>query len=177
MEGEWSIRKLNDWYERYSDEVFRYVLMMTGDPEMAKDLTHDTYIKAYHSMNRFKGETSERNWLYRIARNATIDEFRKRKPFRYVADSFAATSMISTTEYLPEQVAQQGEYEAYLYRALQQMKRSYREVIILRKIKDLTVRETAEILGWNESKVKTTLHRALEALKKQMLKEGYNHDA
>ncbi|MGD6831329.1 RNA polymerase sigma factor [Sutcliffiella halmapala] len=165
--------KLREWYHQYSDDIFRYILMMTGDQERAKDLTHDTFLKAYHSLSSFKGETSDKNWLYRIARNVTIDDMRKRKPLRYLLDSFAS---LASHDPLPETVAQLGEREEELYRALQAIKRSYREVIILRKIKDLTIKETAEVLNWNENKVKVTLFRGLEALKKQMIKEGYKHE-
>ncbi|WP_157842796.1 RNA polymerase sigma factor [Bacillus alkalisoli] len=174
MEGEWTKQKLNEWYGNYSDEIYRYVLMMTGDQELAKDLTHDTFIKAYLNLDSYRGDTSERNWLYKIARNAAYDEFRKRKSFRFVMETFAAN--LTSTDYIPEQVTQQGEYETQVYRSLQKIKRSYRDVIILRKVKELSIRETADILNWNEGKVKTTLHRALEALKKQMKKEGYNHE-
>lgn len=174
MEEEWLKQKLNKWYREYSDDIYRYILMMTADAELAKDLTHDTFIKAYKNMESFRGEASEKNWLYRIARNATIDEMRKRKPLQYVIDSYTS---FTTNDYLPEQVTQLGEREEELYRALQKLKRSYREVIILRKIKELSIQETAEVLNWTEGKVKTTLFRALEALKKQMVKEGYNHEA
>ncbi|WP_417899890.1 RNA polymerase sigma factor [Bacillus haimaensis] len=98
---------------------------------------------------------------------------RKRKPLRYMFDSFAPLASQYT---LPENIAQLGEREEELYRALQAIKRSYRDVIILRKIKELTIKETAEVLNWSENKVKVTLFRGLEALKKQMIKEGYKHE-
>ncbi len=173
MEEELILQKLNDWYWSYSDEIYRYILMLTADHELAKDLTHDTFIKAYKSMESFRGEASVRNWLFRIARNTTIDDARKRKPLRFVVDSYAS---LATNDYLPEQVTQLGESEKELYHSLLKLKRSYREVIILRKIKELTIQETAEILDWSEGKVKITLYRALNALKKQMLKEGYVHE-
>lgn len=165
--------KLKEWYQIYSDDIYRYILMMAGDPERAKDLTHDTFLKAYYSLPSFRGETSDKNWLYRLARNITIDDMRKRKPLRYMLDSFTS---FASHDPLPENVAQLGEREIELYRALQAIKRSYRDVIILRKIKELTIKETAEVLNWTENKVKVTLFRGLEALKKQMIKEGYKHE-
>ncbi|WP_373323202.1 RNA polymerase sigma factor [Alkalihalobacterium chitinilyticum] len=73
----------------------------------------------------------------------------------------------------PDQITTLGETEEVLFKSLKKLKRPYQDVIILRKIKDLTIKETAEILGWKESKVKTTLFRGLDALRKQMEKEGY----
>ncbi|MFS0820593.1 RNA polymerase sigma factor [Bacillus sp. 1P02SD] len=168
-----SLEKLNEWYFKYSVDIYRYVLMLTAEQELAKDITHDTFIKAFKYMESFRGEASEKNWLYRIAHNTTIDEIRKRKPLRFIVNTYAS---IATNDYLPEKVIQLGESEEQLYRSLQKLKRAYREVIILRKIEELNIRETAEILNWTESKVKTTLFRALEALRKQMIKEGYEHE-
>lgn len=99
MEEELILQKLNDWYWSHSDEIYRYILMLTADHELAKDLTHDTFIKAYKSMRSFRGEASVRNWLFRIARNTTIDDARKRKPFRFIVDSYAS---LATNDYLPE---------------------------------------------------------------------------
>ncbi|SDY26222.1 RNA polymerase sigma-70 factor, ECF subfamily [Evansella caseinilytica] len=173
MEATYARQKIQDWYLLYSDDIYRYILMMIGDHEQAKDLTHDTFIKAYNSLNRFEENTSDKNWLYKIARNVTIDYIRKRKPIQFITESFA---FIPSKEPCPEEIAQLGESEEQLYRSLKKLKRSYQEVIILRKIKELSIRETAEVLDWNEGKVKTTLFRGLHALKQQMIKEGYEHD-
>jgi RNA polymerase sigma-70 factor, ECF subfamily len=173
VEEEVKKQRIREWYKKYNDEIYRFILMMIGDHEQAKDLTHDTFLKAYNHLHHFKGETSEKNWLYRIARNVTIDFMRKRKPIRYFADSFKAFPSNNDT---PDKIMQLGEAEGQLYRALSKLKRTYREVIILRKIKELSIRETAEVLGWKESKVKTTLFRGLQALKIQLQKEGYDHE-
>lgn len=74
---------------------------------------------------------------------------------------------------LPEEKIEMKESAYELYKALGAIKDSYREVIILRKIKEFSIEETAEILGWSDSKVKSTLYRAIPVLEKQLLKEGY----
>ena len=63
-----------------------------------------------------------------------------------------------------------------LYLSLQQLKASYREVILLRKLKDFSTKETTTILGWSESKVKMNLKRALEAIKIGIRKQGYTKE-
>lgn len=173
LEEELKKQKIQTWYKEYSDGIYRFILIMIGDHEQAKDLTQDTFIKAYHHLDYFEGKTSDKNWLYRIARTVTIDFMRKRKPIRYMFDSING---IPAKDPSPEKIVQLGEEEEQVYRALSQLKRSYREVIILRKIKELSVRETAEVLEWKETKVKTTLSRALKALKTQLRKEGYHHE-
>jgi RNA polymerase sigma-70 factor, ECF subfamily len=173
LEEELAKAKIQQWYDLYSEEIYRFILMMIGDHAEAKDLMHDTFLRAYGAMASFEGNTSEKNWLYKIARNTTIDFQRKRRPIQYVVESFTT---YSAADRCPQELATLGEAEEILYRSLKKLKRSYQEVIILRKIKELTIEETAEILSWNESKVKNTLFRGLAALKHQMEKEGYNHE-
>ncbi|WP_143521171.1 sigma-70 family RNA polymerase sigma factor, partial [Pseudomonas sp. 2995-1] len=75
-----------------------------------------------------------------------------------------------------ETIAQLGEREKELYCAMKKLKRSYQEVIYLRKVQELSVKESAHILNCSEAKVKTTLHRALDVLRKELIKGGYTHD-
>ncbi|WP_317949550.1 RNA polymerase sigma factor [Rossellomorea marisflavi] len=164
-------QKIREWYVEYNEAIFRYIVLMIGDREQAKDLTHDTFLKAFHRLEAFQGEMSDKNWLYRIARNATIDFIRKRKPLHYVTEMF--TGMGGST---PEDIVEAGEEERMVYDAMNRLKRSYREVLLLRKFKGLSIRETADVLGWKESKVKTTLSRALQAMKAQLEKEGYHRE-
>ena len=63
-------------------------------------------------------------------------------------------------------ILQINENNRLLYQAIQSLKANYRDVIILRGIKELSVSETASILNWNENKVRTTYHRALKSLQK-----------
>ena len=74
---------------------------------------------------------------------------------------------------MPEEVFRIKEESYELYKALEKLKDTYRKVIILRKIKGFSIEDTAKILGWTEGKVKSTLFRAIPALKKQIKKEGY----
>ncbi|KQU63173.1 hypothetical protein ASG66_01820 [Bacillus sp. Leaf406] len=164
-------QKIREWYMEYSDPIFRYIVLMIGDREQAKDLTHDTFLKAFHRLEGFQGEMSDKNWLYWIARNTTIDFIRKKKPLHYVAEMFTGVNGVT-----PEDLVEAGEEERLVYRAMSRLKRSYREVLLLRKIKGLSIRETADVLGWKESKVKTTLSRALQAMKVQLEKEGYHRE-
>ncbi|MGF2614341.1 RNA polymerase sigma factor [Rossellomorea aquimaris] len=108
MEDEDRKQRIREWYQEYSDAIYQFIFIMIGDHEQSKDLTHDTFLKAYNHMGHFKGETSDKNWLYRIARNVTIDFMRKRKPIRYIADSLKA---FPSNDHSPERIIQLGEAE------------------------------------------------------------------
>jgi RNA polymerase sigma-70 factor, ECF subfamily len=157
-------------YEEYHQEIFRYIFMMIGERQQAKDLMQETYVKALLNIEDFRGEASPKTWLYRIARNVAIDYQRKKKPATYYLDHLLP---IKSNQATPEEVTVLGDDVEQLYAALSRIKKGYRDVIILRKIREFSVMETATILGWKESRVKTTLHRGLDALRKEMKKEGY----
>lgn len=147
--------------------------MMIHDYQMAEDLTHDTFIKAYKNHHTFQHKAQPKTWLFSIAHNLTIDYIRKQKPLRILQEIFTAKK---TSVPSPDDIVEIRESSIQLYRALSKLKSSYREVIILRKIKEFSIRETSEILNWSEGKVKTTLYRAIPALEKELLKEGYPHE-
>ncbi|GAA0379674.1 RNA polymerase sigma factor [Bacillus horti] len=161
--------EVTEWYNEYSDAIFKFILMMTHDYQQAEDLTHETFIKAYRFHDSFNRNSSPKTWLYKIAHNVTIDALRMRKPILFIK---TILQLIDPNP-LPEEVVQIKEESRELYDALKRLKESYREVVILRKIKGFSTKETAEILHWSESKVKMTLSRAILALEKQLMREGY----
>jgi RNA polymerase sigma-70 factor, ECF subfamily len=137
-------------------------------------LTHDTFIKAYYHYESFKHHSSEKTWLFSIAHNLPVDYLRKRKPTTIFKDLFQFKKDDTP---LPEEVFRIKEESYELYKALEQIKDTYRKVIVLRKLKGFPIEETAHILGWSESKVKSTLFRAIPVLKKQLNKEGYFNES
>ncbi|MBM7618532.1 RNA polymerase sigma-70 factor (ECF subfamily) [Bacillus tianshenii] len=167
-DGNRAEEQIRDWYERYSSEIFRYIFVAIGDRQQARDLMQETFIKAFKSIDSYRGDASPRTWLHRIARNETIDYQRKKRPLTYVLENFAP---IKSNRPTPQEIIELGEEMGQLYENLTELKKEYREVIILRKVKEFSTRETASILGWKESKVKTVLHRGIEELRKRMGKE------
>ena len=168
------IRKgqINDWYREYSNDVYNYVYFLISDHEHAKDILQETFLRAYSSIDSFRGE-NVRGWLFRIARNLTIDDIRRKKPIAYFLDSIP---VIKAADYTPEQFAILNESEQELYLALSKLKLAYRDVIVLRKIKEFSIHETAAILGWTENKVKVNLFRGMKALRKELEKENFSHE-
>lgn len=73
------LNKLNpqDWVKKYSDELFGFAFMRVSDEETARDLIQDTFLSALRNLESFKGEISEKNWLYFILKNKIIDYYRK----------------------------------------------------------------------------------------------------
>ncbi|WML42052.1 RNA polymerase sigma factor [Neobacillus sp. OS1-2] len=162
--------EIADWYDQHSKSILSFILLMVRDYQQAEDLTHDTFVKAYLYYDSFKHHSSEKTWLFSIAHNLTVDFLRKRKPSLFLKEIFL---LQNDNTPLPEEMLQIKEESYELYKALGELKDTYRKVIILRKIKGFSIEDTAKILNWSESKVKSMLFRAIPALKRQLIKEGY----
>lgn len=148
---------------------------MIGDVEQAEDLTQETFIRAFTALDSFKGNSSKKTWLYTIARNMTFDHLRRKRVLTWIPG--LVHTNIPDQQPLPEEIIVLGEDKERLYKSLNNLKSSYREILILRKIKGFSIQESMAILNWSEGKVKSTLFRAVQALKNELRKEGHEHEA
>ncbi|MDR0136551.1 RNA polymerase sigma factor [Metabacillus idriensis] len=168
--SEYRKEEIADWYDQHSKSVLTFILLLVKDYQQAEDLTHDTFVKAYLYYDSFNHHSSEKTWLFSIAHNLTVDFLRKRKRSMFFKELFISQK---DNNQLPEEIIKIKENSYELYKALGEIKDTYRKVIVLRKIKGFSIEDTAMILSWSESKVKSTLFRAIPVLKKQLLKEGF----
>ncbi|WP_223703511.1 RNA polymerase sigma factor SigX [Sutcliffiella deserti] len=157
-------------YEKYHHDVFQFLFYMVKNKEQAEDLVQEVYIKVLRSYDRFEGKSSEKTWLFSIAKHVAIDSFRKQKGWKSkLLETFDwNTQQVKDNAPLPEEIAVQNDQVQQMYQCLDKCKVDHRLVLILRYIQALSIQETAQILGWTESKVKTTQHRALKVLKAHM---------
>ncbi|MDE3839445.1 RNA polymerase sigma factor SigX [Bacillus methanolicus] len=157
-------------YSKYHQDVFQFLYYMVKNRELAEDLVQEVYIRVLKSYKRFEGKSSEKTWLFSIARNVAIDFFRKQKGWkqRLIEKFDWSTQQVKDEHPIPEEIALQNEEIRTLYDCLDKCSVDQKMVIVLRYLHELSIAETAEALGWTESKVKTTQHRALKVLKKEM---------
>jgi RNA polymerase sigma-70 factor, ECF subfamily len=149
-------------YDDYLQDVYQYCLYFTNSESEAEDLTQDTFMKVMKNFHSFQGNSSAKTWILSIARNTTIDYFRKRKIQQFLPELFSRISQTSYGD--PEANVEHLEEWEELQFALLKLKPDFRNVVILRGLKELSIKETAEILDWKESKVKVDYHRALKQL-------------
>lgn len=158
-------------YLENSDRVYRFIYLLIRHKETAEDLTQETFYKAFKNLKSFNHQSSVSTWLLKIARNVTYDHLRRKKIIRFFSLE-NETDLDSHNATLDDMVTQK-EQSNQLHIALNLLKKDYREVLLLRKVNECSIKETAYILGWTEAKVKTKTSRALEALKKELIgKDG-----
>lgn len=157
-------------YQKYHQDVFQFLFYMVRNREQAEDLVQEVYLRVFKAHQRFEGKSSEKTWLFSIARNAAIDYFRKQKGWKEkILEKFDwSTNQVKDEYPMPEEITVQKEEIKLIYHCLQFCTMDQRAVIILRFIQDQSIAETAKILGWTESKVKTTQHRSLKQLRSKL---------
>jgi RNA polymerase sigma-70 factor, ECF subfamily len=163
-------KQFNELYDKYHQEIFRFLVYMVKDRQHAEDLVQEVYIKVLDAYERFRGQSSERTWIYSIARHVAIDWIRKqqrRKKKGFFQSGIDEEQLIIVDDRpLPEEVVTQSETMQAIYKSLESCSVDQKTVVILRYIQGLSIAETAQALNWSESKVKTTQHRAIKKLKK-----------
>jgi RNA polymerase sigma-70 factor (ECF subfamily) len=154
-------------YEKYHQDLFQFLFYMVRNREQAEDLVQEVYIKVLKAYDRFEGKSSEKTWLFSIARHVAFDHFRKQKGWKQrLLETFDwNTQQVQDHQPLPEEITLQNDEIKLMYKCLDKVSVDQRAVIILRFMQSLSITETAQALDWTESKVKTTQHRALKTLK------------
>ena len=160
----------DEFYKKYHHDVFQFLFYMVKNKEQAEDLVQEVYIRVLKSYDQFEGKSSEKTWLFSIARNVAIDSFRKQKGWKQkLLEKFDwSTNQVKDDCPIPEEIALRNEEIQFIYKCLDKCTIDQRLVIVMRYFNELSISETAETLQWTESKVKTTQHRALKVLKKHM---------
>ncbi len=171
--------ELERLYETYHHSIFQFLFYMVRNRQIAEELVQEVYIKVFHSYASFKGDSSEKTWLYSIARHVGVDwirsQNRKKRKFLGIFQLTEREFQIRDEEPLPDEMIIEKEEIKEVYRMLGKCSFDQQQVIILRYIESLSINETADILGWTESKVKTTQHRAIKLLQ-TLLNENQHQD-
>ena len=151
-------------YDHYHPMIYRFVAVKVGRREEAEDITHQVFLAAWQNIGNYEHRGHPfSSWLYQIARNQIVDFYRARRTDTSLdamdLEYFAAPAAMDTA--LPVKLEMEQ-----VRQAMRKLKADYEDVIILRFIEDLSLRETASALGKTEGAIKLMQHRAMRELKK-----------
>ena len=156
---------------RYQGPIVNYVYRMLGNYDAAVDLSQDVFLKSYSALASYRPQYPFTAWLFRIARNAAIDEIRRRRltlvPLDEPVDTEEGTlgRQVAADEAGPEQLFMDDEFRNQLEGAIAQLPEKYREPLVLRHAAEMSYDEIAEALELPLGTVKTRVFRAREALR------------
>ena len=163
-----------------SGEIYGLLYRLTENGEEARDLTQETFLRAFQSIVHFRGESDLRTWIYRIAINQARNRWRWwRRRRRDVTVSIDApdpngsplglvSSLKARNVPDPEEHAIANERERALHKALSSLRRVYREAVVLRDIEGFAYEEIATALDISVGTVKSRLARGRQELRRKL---------
>lgn len=156
-------------YNLYVGRVYRYVMARVRNSMVAEDITEQVFLKALSSISSFHWRGIPFSaWLFRIAHNQAVD-FQRRLSY---TEQPLAEDYQPPSDSDPVQIAENNITLDMVLQSLHQVTPSQREVIQLRFIADLSVEETAHIMGKSQGAVKALQHSALESLRRLLKLRG-----
>ncbi len=154
---------------QYQHWVYNIAYGILGHHQDAQDAAQDAFVSVWENIHKFQFRSRFSTWLYRIVRNKclnVIDQRKRRKTDPMEIDDSQPWVPLDTVT--PEQEVLRNEQSEILHTALGKLKESYRTILILRELRELSYEEIAEVLGCTLGRVKSRLHEARKALKAEL---------
>ena len=163
---------------RYQRPVFSLIYRLVRDREKSEDLAQETFIKVLNALDRYDPSFKFSSWIFKIAHNTSLDHLRKKEPqtlslegsphAETASEQESSVIQALSTEETPEDYAASRELGATLDVAIGKLRPEYRTAIILCHVEGRPYEEIAETMGVPLGTVKTYIHRARNALKKEL---------
>lgn len=154
----------NEIVEKYANDIFKYLISLTGNSQVAEDLTQETLYQAVKSINKYDGSCKITTWLCAIAKN--IYKEYVRKEFKH-KDNIPIDNI---------QISYNDDFSntQYIYKEIHNLGEPYNEIILLRALSDMSFLQIGEIFNKSESWARVTFYRAKQKLKERL--DNYDKD-
>lgn len=139
-------------YYTYSNDVYRYLLSMSRNQDIAEDMLQNTFMKVMNGIATFQGKSSIKTWIFTIARHEYFHCLKKNKPTVPLDDDMPIKDNVSDNLENKERVAEVLNY-------IERLEEPYRSLMVLRLVNDLTFKEIAMVLNKTESWARVTFMR------------------
>ena len=154
------MQSMEEIYQLYAMTVYRYLFSLVHDPDLAEELTQETFCQAIRTVDRFDESCKLSTWLCAIAKNVLRTHHRKHPPTESIED---IPLKVPSAEY----EVLSSDSRLYFLRRLHDLPEPYREIVYLRSFGNLSFREIGELLGKTENWARVTFYRAKERLRKE----------
>ncbi|GMU64264.1 MAG: ECF RNA polymerase sigma factor SigR [Acidobacteriota bacterium] len=168
----------------FLDSLYNTAYRLARNSEDAEDLVQETYLKAYRSFDQFTPGTNLKAWMFRILKNAFINEYRKRQAvpqesdFAEIEESLESHLRPEAAGQIkdPEQVALEGALDEDVQRALDELPPDYRMAVVLADLEGFSYKEIADILEIPVGTVMSRLYRGRKLLEEVLLRYARSHN-
>nr|WP_295948614.1 sigma-70 family RNA polymerase sigma factor [uncultured Agathobaculum sp.] len=161
---------------RHEKRVYAVALRSSGSPEDAEDITQEVFLRAWRSIEEFRGDSGFSTWLFRITMNLCVDHARHKhaqpQTQPLVMGEEESERPLPDTAPTPEEHLDNSELGRELAAALDEVSEDHRRIVLLRDVSGMSYTEIAEVLEISEGTVKSRLSRARIALRKVLLRRG-----
>ena len=160
---------MEEIYEKYAKIVYKYLISLTGNNDIAQELTQETVYSAIKHIDNFRYDSSIKNWLCKIAKNKFINYYNKKKNYK-------ETSLEDLSEILWLDKSFEEKYEdrdclIQIYKKLHKLDESSKEVVLLRIKGEMSYKEIASIMDKTEEWARITFYRAKMKLREELENE------
>ena len=160
---------LDDVLKYHMDDIYHYLLKLSGHPQTAEDLLQDTLVKAFEHLESYHGE-KVRPWLFKVAHNTYVDWYRREKR-QILTDPDLLAGLTRAVGPEPEaEFLQREKIDSWLA-AMRILPEKSRQILILRDYHGFSYQEIADILNLSLANVKVTLYRARTTIREVMKDE------
>lgn len=164
--------------EKFKSPVLNYIYRQIGNLDEAEDIAQNVFIQVYKSAERYEPSAKFSTWLFTIARNLCLNEFRRRQrhPLQSLQQTMSDDSEASPIQYAdpkarsPSAETLEKELQEHILAAIQKLPENQRTAVLLCRYEGLSYEEIAKVLGTTVSATKSLLHRAREILKGELSK-------
>lgn len=164
-----------DLIRRHQGKIYGLIYNMTGNKEDTEDLVQDVFVKAFHSLAKFKGDSSFYTWLYRIGVNHTLNFLKKRKKYPQLSLDNVDEGIERNPAYLelsaresPVRDASLGELQQKLNKALLTLSEKHRAVVVMHDIQGIPHEEIARMLKCSHGTIRSRLFYARQQLQREL---------
>lgn len=162
-----SLNELGVLYDRHRQLVYRTLLAVTGDSEVASDLLHDVFLRLHRFIDRVDTTRPLEPWLYRMSTNLAYTWMKRNRKWLHPLDEMSEWLGSSGKNSPPDLVERQDDLDR-IQQALSTLSLSQRVVVVLYYLNDLSLQEISEILEIPVGTVKSRLHYGRQALRKKL---------
>ena len=153
-------------YSGYFNDVYLYILRLSGNEHIAEEITSDTFFKAMNSIDSFRGDCDVRVWLCQIAKNCYYTYIKKSNRTEQ-ADDDELSSVADLAPSVAEEYVRREENER-IQRILHSVEEPYKEVFMWRVFGELSFKDIGDIYGKTDNWACVTYHRAVKMIQKRM---------
>jgi len=167
-------RAFDELVVRYRDKVYRLCLRILRHEEDAAEALQEAFLSAYRGLKNFKVESTFSTWLYRVATNAALMRYRRRREGHVSLEQSQSPNGDGEPMAIPDWSAQpldellDAETREVMGESVQRLPEDLRTVFLLRDVEELSNAQVADILDLTVAAVKSRLHRARKSLREDL---------